>query len=77
MTVADLIHLLQQHNLDATVVLWDHTTYGAQVSKVGFGDVQTIQLGARECNGVLVFEHWVDGDDNLDGPFSGIVLGGH
>lgn len=77
MTVADLIHLLQQLPPAATVVLWDNTTYDSQVSKLGFGEVLPIQLGTRERNGVLVLEPWVDCDDELQGPFPGVVLGGN
>lgn len=75
MTVADLIHLQRQHDPGATVVLRDNTTYDSQVSKLGFAEVLPIQLGARECNGVLVLEPWVDCDDGLEGPFPGVVLG--
>lgn len=75
MTVADLIHLLQQHDPRATVVLWDHEPHEGQVSKVGFGEVQPIQLGARESNGLLLLEPWVDAGRDLQGPFPGVVLG--
>jgi len=75
MTVADLIHLLKQHNPAATVVLWDHAPYQGRVSKLGIGEVQPIQLGARESIGLLLLEPWVDGDGELQGPFPGVVLG--
>lgn len=75
MKVADLIHLLQQHDPAATVVLWDHAPYEGRVMKLGAGEVQPIQLGSRESNGLLLLEPWVIGDDELQGPFPGVVLG--
>ena len=75
MKVADLIYLLQQHDPAATVVLWDHAPYEGRVSKLGVGEVQPIQLGARESNGLLLLEPWVDGDEGPQGPFAGVVLG--
>lgn len=75
MSVADLMDLLRQHNPTATVVLRDHTTYDSHVSKLRFEEVLPIQLGARECNGVLVLEPWDDGEEDLQVPFPGLVLG--
>jgi hypothetical protein len=75
MSVADLMDLLRQHNPAATVVLRDHTTYDSHVSKLRFEEVLPIQLGARECNGALVLEPLDDGDEDLQGPFPGLVLG--
>ena len=65
MKVADLIHLLQQNDPAAIVVLWDRTPYEGRVSKLGIGEVQPIQLGARESIGPLLFEPWVNGSDDL------------
>ena len=76
MTVADLIYVLRQHDPDATVVLWDHAPCEGRVSKLGIGEVQPIQLGARESNGLLLIENWGDGNDDLQGPFPGVVIGG-
>ncbi len=76
MKVADLIHLLRQHDPTATVVLWDRAPYEGQVSKLGVGEVQSIELGARESIGLLLLEPWVNGSDDLQGPFPGVVLGG-
>lgn len=75
MTVADLIHLLRQHDPAATVVLWEHAPYEGRVSKLGVGEVQPIQLGTRESIGLLLLGPWVDGSDDLQGPFPGVVLG--
>lgn len=75
MTVADLIHILKRHDPNATVVLWDHAPYEGGVAKLGVDEVQPIQLGARESNGLLLFEPWVDGDEGPQGPFTGVVLG--
>ena len=75
MKVADLIHLLKQHDPAATVVLWDHAPYDGRVAKLGVGEVQPIQLGARESIGLLLLEPWVDGDEGLQGPFPGVVVG--
>ena len=75
MTVSDLIHLLQQHDPAATVVLWDHAPYAGRVSKLGIGEVQPIQLGTRESIGLLLLEPWVDGDEGLQGPFPGVAMG--
>ena len=75
MTVDNLIYFLQQHNPAATVVLWDHAPYQGRVSKLGVGEVQLIQLEARESVGLLLLEPWVDGGNDLQGPFPGIVLG--
>jgi hypothetical protein len=75
MTVSDLIHLLQKHDPAAPVVLWDHAPYEGRVVMLGVGEVQPIQLGARESIGLLLLEPWVDGDEGLRGPFPGVVLG--
>lgn len=60
----------------ATVVLWHKTAYDSQVTKLSFGEVLPVQLGSRQCNGVLVPEPWADCDDELQRPFSGLGLGG-
>ena len=75
MRVADLIHFLQQHDPAATVVLWDHAPYAGRVARLGVGEVQAILLGARESTGLLLLEPWVDGDEGLQGPLPGLVLG--
>jgi hypothetical protein len=75
MTVADLIHMLKQHDPAATVVLWDHAPYEGRVSKLGVGEVQPNQLGARESVGLLLLEPWVHRGNDLQGLFPGIVLG--
>ena len=75
MIVSDLIHLLQQHNPGAMVVLWDHDTNDCPcVAKLGYGEVQPIELGTWESNGVLVLEVWGNGFKQ-DGPYPGVVLG--
>lgn len=76
MNVADLIGVLQQHDPRATVVLWDQTTYDAQVLKLGFGNVRPIRLGRREGNGLCLLEPWSAGDEGLQGPFPGVILEG-
>lgn len=75
MTAVDLIHTLKQHDPAATVVLWDHAPCEGRVAKLGVGEVQPIQLGARESIGLLLLEPWVDGDKALHEPFPGMVLG--
>jgi hypothetical protein len=75
MNVADLIHLLQQEDPRATVVLWDHTASGGVgVSKLGRGEVQPLQLGSFESMGLIWLEAWVEGTDR-QAPFPGVVLG--
>lgn len=74
MTVADLIHLLQQHDPAATVVHWEHAPYEGRVSMLGVGEVQPIELGTRESIGLLQLEPWGSGDDGQQGPFPGVVL---
>ncbi len=76
MTVADLISLLQRHDPRATVVLWEQAPYEGSVAKLGITEVQPIQLGARESVGLLALEPWVEGDEKLQGPYPGVVLGG-
>jgi hypothetical protein len=76
MNVADFIGVLQQHDPRATVVLSDQTTYDAQVLKLRFGDVRPIQLGRREGNGLLLLELWSADDEELQGPFPGVILEG-
>ena len=75
MTVADLIHILRQHDLNAIVVLLDHSPYEGRVMQLGAGAVRPIQLGARESNGLLMLEPWVNGGGQLRGPFPGVALG--
>jgi hypothetical protein len=77
MSIAELIDILKQHDARVTVVLWDHTAYGNHVSKLGFGDVQALQLGAHEHNGLFLLEVWAEGDAELQGPFPGVLLGGN
>lgn len=74
MRVADLIQLLQQHDPAATVVLWDCAPYDGHVSTLGFGEVEPIQLGTRELNGLLFVGAW-EGVEGQEGPFPGVVLG--
>ena len=75
MTVTDLIYLLQQHDPRATVVLWDHSASGSiGVEKLGRREVQPLELGCHESNGLLLLEPWAAGED-LQGPFPGVVLG--
>ncbi len=77
-TVADLVYFLQQRNPAATVVLWDHAPNQGRLSKLGIGELRPIQLGARECNGLLpLFESPADEDDDGDlaGTLAGVILG--
>jgi hypothetical protein len=74
MTAVGLIALLQKHDPAATIVLWDHAPHGSQVSKLGHGEVQSIELGTWESNGVLILEVW-NNDLKQDGPYPGVVLG--
>jgi hypothetical protein len=77
MRVADLIALLQQENPTAMVVLWDRDVCDSlRVAKLGYGEVQPIELGTWESNGLLVLEVWGNGVEQ-DGPFPGVVLGGN
>lgn len=75
MTVADLISLLQQQDPDAIVVLWDHDIGDSPaVAKLRRDEVQPIDLGAWESNGVLILEVW-NTDFKQDGPYPGVVVG--
>lgn len=75
MNVRDLIALLQQLPQDARVVLPDPTASEAGcVYSVGFGEVQRIELGAWESNGLMLFEQWETGR-GLSGPFDGVLIG--
>lgn len=79
MNVSDLIYLLRQMDPSATVVQSDPTSSGEPaVSKLGRGEVQPIELGTFECNGIMVIEPWSAngaGGKKLAGPFPGVVLG--
>lgn len=58
-----------------TSALWDNDTNDAPcVAKLGHGEVQSIELGSWESNGLLIFEEWGNGFEQ-DGPFPGVVLG--
>lgn len=69
MTVADRIAICSR-TPHALVVYWDHAS-DALLSKLGFDDVQPIQLGSRESNGVLLLEPWTASDEQLQGPYPG------
>jgi hypothetical protein len=57
MTVADLISILQTHNQNAHVVLWDRDATGAAaLSKLGMGEVQPVELFCQEELGAMWFE---------------------
>lgn len=75
MTVADLIDVFKPHVPAAIVVLCNQTPHGGKLSKLGVGEVQTIQLGAGESNALLLIDAWVVGSDELQGPFPEVVLG--
>ena len=76
MNVRDLIALLQQLPQDARVVLPDPSaSEGARVYSAGFGEVQRIELGAWESNGLMVVEPWEPGHVGWNGPFDGILIG--
>lgn len=74
MTVAELIAVLQQHDQNAMVVLWDHDAQpGPGISRLKPSSIQPLQLTSWESNGVLVLEAF---EDTYEGqPISGIVLG--
>ena len=75
MLVRDLIEHLQRQSLDATVVLWDHSTEGDPcVVRLRDNEVRRIELGSWESNGVRVLELW-DPELMLDGPLQAVVLG--
>lgn len=75
MTVAELIEALQRQEPTASVVLWDQTGCGEHVCKLRPCDVRAIQLGRKDCNGLLLFQAWDAGDAQLQGPYAGVVLG--
>lgn len=75
MNVADLIHILSQHNPKAIVVLHDRGAGGdASVAKLGAGEVRAVDLGAVDENGVWVLELW-SCNSGHDGPVPGVLLG--
>ena len=75
MTVAELIHVLQAHDSNATVVVWERDIYGdARIGKLGMGEVRPIQLGTWDSDGMPVLEAWTEHDE-LQGPYPGVVLG--
>ncbi len=75
MKVADLIYLLQPPDSAATVLLGAIARYEGRASRLGVGEVQPPQLGERESVGLVLLEPWVNGGDDLHGPFSGVVHG--
>lgn len=75
MNVTDLMGLLQQHDPNATAVLWDRITNNSPcAAKLGVGEIQSVQLGTRESNRAALLEVWTHGFEQ-DGPFPGVVLG--
>ena len=76
MTVHELRALLGAMPQDARVVLPDPTASdGGRVYSVGFGEVQRIELGAWESNGLMVVEPWEAGRAGSSGPFEGVLIG--
>ena len=76
MTVADLLDMLRQHDPRARVLLWDRSaSTQPAVASLGYGEVQSVQLGAWESSGLRVLEVWDPADMRLEGPFAGVVLG--
>lgn len=76
MRVRNQICLLQEQDPKATVVPWE-ASGSAQpaISKLGFSEVQPLQIGTWESNGFLVLEPWNVDDKRIYGPFPGVVLG--
>ena len=73
--VRELINLLQRQAPDATVVLWDHSTHEDPcVAMLRDKEVQPIDLGMWESNGVQILELW-DPELKLQGPVKAVVLG--
>lgn len=76
MNVNDLISLLQTEDPEATVVLWDVTGCPQPaIAKLGVGEVEPLQLGAWDSNGMLLLEPWNVDDKRLSGPYPGVALG--
>jgi hypothetical protein len=76
MIVLDLIRLLEQQDPSATVVLWDPTGRPQPaIRKLGYGEVQPLQIASMESNGLLILAPWTDGDKRLNGPHLGVLLG--
>ena len=76
MTIADLISILTIHDQNAHVVLWDRYATGTPaLSKLGIGEVRTIELFCEEEIGSMWFE-LVSDHPNSDGVrLPDVVLG--
>lgn len=76
MKVKDLIHLLQEQDPEATVVQWDaEGRPQPAIAKLGVGEVQPLQIGAWESNGLILLEPWDPDNKRLSGPYPGVALG--
>ena len=76
MTVEDLISILQTQDQNAQVVMWDRYANGAPaLSKLGWGEVQPVELFCEEEFGSMWFELATGHPDSVGVRLAGLVLG--
>ncbi len=75
MTVHELIAALCVMPQGAQVVVEDASAHpGPAVRRLGNGEIQTVELGWWESNGIALVELWRD-DVSMSGPHPGVLLG--
>ena len=75
MTVHELIAALCVMPQGAQVVVEDASAHpGTAVRRLGNGEIQSVELGWWESNGMAVVELWRD-DGSMSGPHPGVLLG--
>ena len=76
MTVADLISILKTHDQNAHVVIWDRYANGTPaLSKLGRGEVHSVELFCEEEFGYMWFELAADHQKSEGVRLLGVVLG--
>lgn len=76
MTVVDLIAMLKTHDQTAHIVIWDLYTNGTPaLSKLGTGEVHSVELFCEEEFGSMWFELAADHHKSGGVRLPGVVLG--
>ena len=76
MTVADLISILKTHDQNVHVVIWDRYANGTPaLSKLGRGEVHSVELFCEEEFGSMWFELAADHQKSEGARLIGVVLG--
>ena len=75
MTVNELIAAQRDMPPDAAVIVEDPGALpGPKVHRLGYGEVQRLEVGAWVSNGLCLFEVW-RADGTMSRPYAAVLLG--